>query len=270
LTSRRLRALLLPLLLAVPGSGQAPEASEQVVVLQSRAQARQAYLLRVAPPGAPRAVALLFPGGSGSLRLPTDGSRPQLDPRGNFLVRTRQLLCDAEVAVAVADAPSDQPGGMDDRFRAGPEHRQDIAALLADLRGRFPGARLFLVGTSRGTVSAAHLGADLDVPLGGVVLTSSIFLRNKWEPGLGGFDFRTVKAPLLFVHHADDDCPACPYYAAARLGLRFPLVTVRGGAPPESGPCDPLARHGYFGREAPVIAAIRDWMLGRPFPARID
>jgi predicted esterase len=265
-----LRALLLPLLLAVPGPSQPPEAGEQVVVLQSRAGARQAYLLRVAPPGTPRAVALLFPGGSGLLRLPTDGSQAQLNPRGNFLVRTRQVLCDAEVAVAVVDAPSDQSGGMDDGFRAGPKHRQDIAALLADLRGRFPGARLFLVGTSRGTVSAAHLGADLAVPLGGVVLTSSVFLGSRREPGLGTFDFRTVKAPLLFVHHADDDCPSCPYSAAARQGQRYPLITVRGGAPPESGPCDPLAHHGYFGKEAPVIAAIRDWMLGRPFPARID
>jgi predicted esterase len=270
LTPTRLLSVLLPLLLAIPGAGQAPEAREQVVVLQARAQARQAYLLRVTPPGAPRAVAVLFPGSGGNLRLPTDGSLPQLNPRGNFLVRTRQLLCDADVAVALVDAPSDQPGGMDDAFRAGPRHLQDIAALLEDLRGRFPGARLFLVGTSRGTVSAAHLGAELTGPLGGVILTSTIFLRTRQEAGLGGFDFRTIKAPLLFVHHADDGCPVCPYYAAARQGERFRLITVRGGAPPESGPCDPLAPHGYFGKEAEVIAAIRGWILGRPFPARID
>jgi hypothetical protein len=264
------RVLVLLLALAIPGLSQGPEAQEQVVVLQTRAQARQAYLLRVTPPGPPRAVAVLFPGGSGSVNLPTDGSQPKLNPRGNFLVRSRQLLGTAELAVAVVDSPSDQPAGMDDAFRAGPQHRQDIAALLADLRGRFPEARLFLVGTSRGTISAAHLGAGLGPGLGGVVLTSTVFQRSRREPGLQGFDFGTIKAPLLFVHHAEDGCPVCPYYAAAKAGERFPLITVRGGAPPESGPCDPLARHGYFGKELEVTAAIRAWILGRPFPDHIQ
>ena len=61
------------------------------------------------------------------------------------------------------------------------------------------------------------------------------------RPVLAAFNWSTIKLPLLLVHHADDACFATPYYEAQRLGRRFPLVTVKGGKPPESGPCEPLA-----------------------------
>ena len=35
--------------------------------------------------------------------------------------------------------------------------------------------------------------------------------------GLAGFDFAKIRARLLFVHHVDDGCAACPYVDAARL-----------------------------------------------------
>jgi hypothetical protein len=79
-----------------------------------------------------------------------------------------------------------------------------------------------------------------------------------------------VRVPLLMVHHRDDACRATPYREAAALAARFPLVSVKGGKPPESGPCDPLAAHGYFGREAATVDAIAAWMLKRPFTREID
>jgi hypothetical protein len=35
--------------------------------------------------------------------------------------------------------------------------------------------------------------------------------------------------------------------------------------PAQSGPCDPQSPHGYFGRDAPVVQAMKNWMLGRAF-----
>jgi hypothetical protein len=263
------RTLLFMVLCAMPSRLPA-ETVEQVILLPTRPQVLLPYLLRVSLSGPPRAVAILFPGGEGVVGLPRDGSKPQLGSRGNFLVRTRDLLCDPEVAVAVVDAPSDQPGGMDDAFRSGRQHREDIAALLSDLQVRLPGARLFLVGTSRGTLSAAHLGLALGDKVQGVVLTSSVLSASRKQgPGLQGFDFEGIKAPILFVHHEQDGCPVCPYVSAEKQGRRFPLITVRGGLPPESGPCAPLSHHGFFGREGEVITAIRAWILGLPFATRI-
>ena len=76
--------------------------------------------------------------------------------------------------------------------------------------------------------------------------------------------------PLLLVHHADDGCAATPYHDAARLGAALSADHAsQGGKPPESGPCDPLAPHGFFGKEAETVDAIAAWMLGKPFAKEI-
>jgi hypothetical protein len=35
--------------------------------------------------------------------------------------------------------------------------------------------------------------------------------------------------------------------------------------PALSGPCDPQRPHGCFGRDAAVVQAMKNWMLGRAF-----
>ena len=94
----------------------------------------------LAPPG-PKAVAILLPGDVGKAGLLHDGPRTLLPPKGNFLVRAAERFLSPDLAVAVVDAPSDHPCGVDDAFRLGPEHRADLKALLAFLRARWPGAR---------------------------------------------------------------------------------------------------------------------------------
>ena len=173
------------------------------------------------------------------------------------------------VPVAVVDVPSDKRG-MSDGFRMSQRHAADVAAVADDLAGLFPGRRLFLVGTSRGTVSAAYAGVAVGPRLAGVVLTSSVFNAARDGAGLSGFDFGRIGVPLLFVHHVDDACRVTPYQTAKSLSDRFPLITVRGGNEPISGPCEPFAAHGYFGREEATVDAIVNWMLGRPYPRQIE
>ena len=128
---------------------------------------------------------------------------------------------------------------------------------------------LHLVGTSRGTVSAAYVAQELGSAVDGVVLSSSVFRASGNNLGLSLFRFERLKTPLLLVHHAEDGCPSCPYGQARKLADKVPLITVRGSIEPESGPCDPLANHGFFGREAAVVQAIRNWILGLPFEREI-
>jgi len=253
-------------LLAPLGAG-----AEEIVTVSGRPGATQSYLLLHYP--SPQAVAVLFPGGEGLLRLHAEGGAVKFRQQGNFLVRTRTLLRDKQVAVAVVDSPSDQQSaGMDDGFRTGRAHVADVAAVVKDLKERFPGARVFLVGTSRGTLSAAYVGRALSNAVDGVVLTSTVFYggRRLGGTGLAGFDFAAIKAPLLIVHHRHDACRACPYGPAENLGKSYPLITVMGGKPAESDPCEPFAAHGYFGKEAETVAAIRSWMLGQPFPKTVE
>jgi pimeloyl-ACP methyl ester carboxylesterase len=155
------------------------------------------------------------------------------------------------------------------------EHAADVRAVVADLRARFPAASIFLVGTSRGSVSVASLGARITDGVAGVVLTSTMFRgtgRRSPEPGpgLGGFDFATIKVPALVVHHREDTCHVTPYADAERLGKRFPLVSVRGGLPAKSEPCQALSAHGYLGKEAETIEAIAHWMLKKPYRREVD
>jgi hypothetical protein len=58
---------------------------------------------------------------------------------------------------------------------------------------------------------------------------------------LSKFDFAAIKVPLLFVHHVSDQCESTPYGDAARLSEKYSLISVFGGATPQSGPCDPFS-----------------------------
>jgi hypothetical protein len=242
------------------------------VILAPRENVTQSYLLMYDKTASPKAVALLFPGGGGVIKLPPDGTLPSFGPGANFLVRSRGLIRDSELAVALLDAPSDQQRlGMRDAFRMGADHATDVAAVVRDLRQRFPGTRVVLIGTSRGTISAAYLARNLTEPVDAVVLTSTVFLGGKnWGYALSGFDYRTIKTPLLLVHHQNDGCNYCPYREAQSLERTYPLITVRGGKPAESDPCEPLAAHGYYGKEAETVAAIKSWIFGRPFPRVVE
>jgi pimeloyl-ACP methyl ester carboxylesterase len=256
------------LLLSTLGWGQERPIRRELLRVPTRPGVVQPCLL-VTEGSAPVAVAVMLPGGQGLLGLERRSLEQVFRPEGNFLVRSTDLFLSPELAVVLVDAPSDAAAGMDDAFRSGESHAADLQALVAVLRARFPGARVFLVGTSRGTVSAAYAGVALGKAIDGVVLTSSVFLGNHRNSGLSGFRFEGLKVPFLVVHHAEDGCHVCPYAQAVRHAAPGALITVRGGREPETGPCDPLSNHGYFGREAPVAQAIRAWILGRPLIADV-
>ena len=240
--------------------------SEEIIRLPSGEGAVLPYLLSTDGDREYTLAAILFNGGYGEVGLL---SRCSPSPGANFLVRSRQLFVDRGVATAVIDVPSDNRM-MSDSFRMSRRHMDDVAAVLRDLRARLPQAKIFLVGTSRGTVSAAYAGAALGGEVAGVVLSSSMFNAPRDGAGLAGFDYARIAAPLLFVHHAADDCRYTPYAAAASLGQRYALITVHGGKPPRSGPCDPFHAHGYFGKEAETVEAISAWMAGRPYAKVIE
>ena len=241
--------------------------AEDIITLPTRGAVTQSYLLSVPETGKARAVAVLFPGGNGKTDLERETARAALES-GNYLVRSRRLFAANGIAVAVVDAPSDRASGMDDYFRLGAAHAEDIAKVIADLKTRFPGLPVFLIGTSRGTISAASI-AKRGPAVDGVVLTATLFLANKRAPGLSGFDFATIPSPLLFVHHIDDGCHETPYSSAKRLAERYPLVSVAGGDPPQSAPCQAMSPHGFLGKEAPTVEAMTKWMLKQPHPREI-
>ncbi len=263
-----------PFLLALLLFAAAPDcqAAQDLVTVPTRSGVTDSYLVIQNKSATPKIVVIAFVGGFGAIGLAARSNELPLKfgPTTNFLIRVRNDLVDADFAEVVVDAPSDKlPQGMSDGFRLGPDHLKDIRAVLADVKKRFPDAKVFLMGTSRGTISAAALGAKLGDAVQGTILTTTVTNRDKQGSGLSTFNFASIGIPVLLVHHRDDGCPMSPYYNAERLSKSFPLISVSGGDPPQSGPCDPQSPHGYFGKDAPVAQAMKSWMLGREFPREI-
>jgi Serine aminopeptidase, S33 len=245
-------------------------AQQEIVTLPTRPGATQSFFLTSFPKNM-QALAVLFPGSGGLINLRSENGQPRFG-QGNFLVRSRAEFVKRGVAAAIIDAPSDRQNGwgMADEFRLSESHFTDISAVFDELAKRFPNLPLFLVGTSRGTISAAALGARLGPRAAGSILTSSMFRpaprkSNEPGPGLSKFDFTTIKIPVLIVHHVGDQCESTPYSDAARLSDKYPLITVYGGAAPQSGPCDAFSAHGYLGKEPETVEQIVNWMLKKPF-----
>jgi pimeloyl-ACP methyl ester carboxylesterase len=239
--------------------------TEAIVRLPSEGGATLPYLLGQDDAHPPLAAAILFTGGAGVVGLLTKGIP---HPGANFLVRSRARFLEQGIATAVIDVPTDTTL-LSDAIRMSARHARDVEAVVADLGQRFPGVPVHLVGTSRGTVSAASAGAALGTRVAGVVLTSTIFNASRGGAGLASFDYASIRAPLLFVHHTEDACAVTPYAPAQALGRTYPLVSVSGGAPARSEPCEAFSPHGYLGVEAPTVAAISAWILGRPYPKTI-
>ena len=257
----RLVPLLFP---AVAAQGQ------EIVTLATRPGVTETFFIASLPKD-PQAIAILFPGSGGFIRIRREEEKIKFDDE-NFLVRSRDEFVNRGVVTAVVDAPSDQQRnwGMTDAFRKSDQHFTDISSVATDLGKRFPSLPLFLIGTSRGAVSAAALGARFGPRIAGVVLTASMFRpagRRSNTPGSGlrDFDFSTIKSALLFVHHVSDQCAVTPYGDAARLLDHYPLISVFGGRPQQSDPCAGLSAHGFFGKEPETIEQIANWMFKREF-----
>ena len=251
----------------------ASAAAQEVVTLQTRPGVTLPFFIADMGGRKPEAVALLLIGGGGNIRLVVENGKPKFN-QGNFLPRSRREFIRNGILPVILDNPTDQQAGegMSDEFRESAAHVADIRAVRAELAKRYPGLPVFVVGTSRSTLSAAHLAKSLPNDLKGAVLTSSLFysgVRQGSRQVLAAYNWGQIKIPLLVVHHQDDACGATPYFEAKRLASRYPLITVHGGKPPESAPCEPFANHGYFGKEAETVDAIAAWMLGKPVPKEI-
>ena len=188
--------------------------AQEIVALNTRPGVTQSFFIANMGAVKPEAAALLFIGGGGYIRLRMEDGQPKFGAQ-NFLPRSRAEFIRNGILPVIMENPSDQQGheGMNDAFRAGNQHAADIRAVVAEVKRRYPGLPVFLVGTSRSTISVAD---------------------------------------------------------ADRLGAKFPLVSVKGGKPPESGPCEPFAPHGYWGKEPETVDAIVAWMLKKPYRKDID
>ncbi len=256
--------LFLAATLAAPAG--AGSTAEEVVTIPTREDVTVPFILLGPRTGDPPAV-ILFTGSLGVIDLAEwDGKG---DPRKNFLVRSRKLFAAHGFLVAVPDAPSDLIGSYDGLlgFRLVEEHAQDIRAVIRYLR-RFTRGPVFLVGTSRGSISAVGVAAKARAgEFGGIVLTSSVTRLNKRGDRDHVFMARleNIRAPVLIASHKEDACYATPFEDSPRLKRALngaPSVEIKGysGGGYRGRECRALHAHGFRGIEAQVVGDIAAWI----------
>src|SRR5205823_273920 len=171
-----------------------PGAAEMVTVA-ARPGVTQSFVIMPMEGREPAAIALLYTGGGGRINLRVEEGGVKFGAR-NFLPRSGAEFVRNGVLPVVMDAPSDQ-GELTEGYRMGAEQTVDARAVIQELKKRFPAVPIYLVGTSRGTISAAFVGRELADDVAGVVLTSTMFGGSnprRQAPTLRAFDYGGIKS----------------------------------------------------------------------------
>ncbi len=189
--------------------------------------------------GSPKYVLILFPGGNGQVNPYMRDGRLVYSYRGNFLLRSRKFFVDPDFVTVTTDA-------SDSEAR--------IQAVLDDIARRFPGAKVYLAGTSNGTGPTMRLSPYLQDRIAGAIHSSS-------RAQIYSFDASQYRNRHLVIHHANDWCRVTPYSAALRSHEKFgnDFIAMEGGFS-TGDECGAFAHHGFNGIERETVEAIKGWI----------
>lgn len=243
---------------------------------------RYSYAMPSSAATPPDAAILLLIGGGGTLRLNAAGCATSLN--GNVLVRSAPLFRTAGFATVLVDATSGF-GGEDGLagFRIDERHAQDLGKIMADVKSRTGAKSIWVIGHSRGSLSALTAGVKLPAGMApdGVVLASAMLAgeRGKRKPWATQtvFDLplESLRGALLMVGHEADSCPrslptAMPEVVARTKNIRHQVAVVTGGsiAPgraPALPACETKEPHDFVTQEAEFAAGVGRFIRGGTF-----
>lgn len=207
-----------------------------------------------------KATVFLFPGGGGGFGSVDNGKATS----NNFLVRAAQYFVANGFNVAIFGRPSDSDD-LDYADRITDTHMTDVSKVLDFVKTK-SAAPVWIVGTSRGTVSATAIAIHMQGDIAGLVLTSSVV--NYKKPGaVPRQDLAAIKVPMLMLHHSKDACIHCrpDEVPSAFKGFRNApvkrLVFVDGGSNPTGDVCAGQHWHGFIGMDREAVDLIADWIM---------
>jgi len=234
----------------------APVAAETIHTLETRPGVEIPIAVLKAQK-ALRGAVILLPGGAGKLKL--DGGTAFLNKTGNFVIRARRRFAHSGFLTISMDAPAGSQALHG--FRVSADHAKDIGATIAWARKK-TGKPVWLIGFSRGTISAAGGAAQLGVPPAGpdgIVLMSAVTETSRdGKDTVYDVALERIKVPVIVVHHRDDECYVTPLYDALSLAKKLDATMIRidGGKQPISKPCDSKSQHGFFGVERQTVQTL--------------
>lgn len=275
--TRSARTAVLLALLAV-GAARAQGCGDVLSVATAAAGDLRAAF--VPPTGTPRTTLVLLAGGDGHVALDARGCPQRLN--GNSLIRSLALFQASGLGTLLVDAPAGHQGsdGLAG-YRTDPGHAADLGRVITAVRER-TGGSVWVVGTSRGAISAANVAARLQDTAApdGIVLTSSVVAgdpraRKPWvAQSVFDVPLQAIGQPLLVIAHAQDRCLRSPptemdRIVSATRSARSQVVTVRGGPVDESAArvdaCEGRSAHGFIGQESEVADGIVRFVRGQRY-----
>ncbi len=248
------------------------------------------YMVHEPPSGtSTKAIVVLLTGGDGCAQIAPFANPPLSYPLDNpcaspadatayrnFLIRSAQLFANHGFKTITIDRPFNlnPPTATYDDYRRSQMHAVDIAGVVSQEN---PNNRaVFLVGTSRGTLSAVAqsvmgTAAMLSSP---VTSGSAAYLDDGIEPEFQAAWFVApvvslpLPVPVQILEHKHDGCSVSSPSGAKTLnqnlmsaGVQTFFHEVIGGFEEVGGdPCEALSHHGFLGIERRVVRRISKQM----------
>ena len=231
----------------------------QVIQVETRGVTLPLFVLR--REGA-EATVLLYSGGAGGYGSLGEDGWPN---SRNFLIRSARLFAAYPFNLVLVGRAKDV-SDLDGPARISDAHAEDNRAVFSAVRQTLGNAPLWLVGTSRGTMSVTAAAVrDEEKAIAGIVLTSSVTAYRLRGP-VPTQDLEKIRVPTLVIHHARDACKFCAPWEARNIApalknapIKKTLIVEGGGG--ESGdPCEAFHFHGYIGMEKEVVDLIAGWI----------
>lgn len=230
---------LILILVLVSGPALAQAKDSLIETARSRSGDVIPYVLTRTSDNVPRFAVIVMPGGEGTLSPEMRSGEIWFRYRGNFLIRSRALFADDDTVTISTDS-------------TGSEER--MGAIVRDVALRYPGVKVYIMGTSRSTLSTMRLADSMDGQVAGFIHTAS-------NNGIARFNTRQYSSRHLLVHHEQDECRYTQYSAAQANSQDYgtELVTMRGGRA-QGDVCEAFGYHGFNGIEPETVEAIKSWM----------
>jgi hypothetical protein len=230
--------------------------SEEYKAINTREEVKISFIKNT-PSNGIRAAAILFAGGDGDIDIDVENKTAG---SSNFLVRSRGLFAKYGFLTLTPDLPSDMDGVKNDRGNT--DYRTDISFLVKEIRKQ-TSKPIWLVGTSRGSITVSYHAAALDIQ--GVALTATV-TTGRHDTVFSGY-LDKIKVPALIVHHENDQCVSSPAEGVKELmaalinSPKKKLLLFREGESGGSNDCGPISPHGFLGIENKVVGTMSWWMF---------
>ena len=124
---------------------------------------------------------------------------------------------------------------------------------------------VWLVGTSRGTESAATIAIESKQKPHGLILTSSMSVENDNGTALTEMVLDKITLPTLITAHEDDGCSKTPPEGAQEIkemltNAKKVEIKIFSGGDETGSPCKAKSFHGYLDIEESVVNYIANFI----------